>query len=73
MAVESFVKAAKLRIQYLGEEVDGKQRYINKTYSNVNPEAEDEDIYDVSSLIADLQTREVNGIIKISDTELMEA
>jgi hypothetical protein len=73
MAVETVITAAKLRIKYLGEEKDGKQTYISKTYSNISPEAADQDIYDVSGIISDLQTKAVYSVAKISDAELMEA
>ncbi len=73
MAVEASVMATKLRIKYLGNYVDGKQSYITKTYSNLNPEAVDEDIYDVSGILSDLQTKNVYNVCKLQDVELAEA
>ncbi|NLN48755.1 MAG: DUF1659 domain-containing protein [Clostridiales bacterium] len=73
MAVETSVLATKLRIKYLGNNVDGKQSYITKTYSNVNPEAEDEDIYEVSGILTSLQTKVVYNVCRLQDVELAEA
>lgn len=72
MAVQAFIKATKLKIKYLGEVKDGKQTYTTKTYSNVNPQAADQDIYDVSGIISDLQTKVVYNVTKSSDAELVE-
>lgn len=72
MAVQAVVKAARLRIKYLGEIVNEKQTFITKTYSNVNPQANDQDIYDVSDIISGLQTKTVFNVSKSSDTELVE-
>ena len=71
MAVDTIIAAQKVRISYLGEVKDGKQTFINKTYSNVKPEAEDEDIYDVSEILAGFQTKDVHSTVKISDVELI--
>lgn len=73
MAVQAIVKGAKLKIKYLGEIKDEKQTYITKTYSNVNPKAADQDVYDVSGIISDLQTKVVHNVTKTSDAELVEA
>lgn len=73
MAVETTVMATKLRIKYLGEYVNGKQSYITKTYSNLNPEAQDQDIYDISEVLSDLQTKNVYSVCKAQDIELAEA
>lgn len=73
MAVETTVMATKLRIKYLGEYVNGKQSYITKTYSNLNPEAQDQDIYDISEVLSDLQTKNVYSVCKAQDVELAEA
>ncbi len=73
MAVETTVMATKLRIKYLGEYVNGKQSYITKTYSNLNPEAQDQDIYDISEVLSDLQTKNVYSVCKAQDMELAEA
>lgn len=73
MAVETSVLATKLRIKYLGSYVDGKQSYITKTYSNVNPEANDEDVYNVSAILTGLQTKSIYNVCKVQDVELAEA
>ncbi len=73
MAVETTVMATKLRIKYLGEYVNGKQSYITKTYSNLDPEAQDQDIYDISEVLSGLQTKNVYSVCKAQDIELAEA
>ncbi len=72
MAVLGVIKAMRLRIKYLGDVVNEKQTFITKTYSNVNPEADDEDIYGVSEIISELQTKTVFNVSKASETELTE-
>lgn len=73
MAVQAIAKDAKLKIKYLGEIKNEKQTYITKTYSNVNPQAADQDVYDVSDVISNLQTKTVHNVTKTSDSELVEA
>ncbi|MCK9217710.1 MAG: DUF1659 domain-containing protein [Firmicutes bacterium] len=73
MAVQAVVTATRLRIKYLGDIVNEKQTFITKTYSNINPHVDDQDIYDVFEIISDLQTKTVYSVSKSADTELMEA
>ena len=73
MAVQAVVTANRLRIKYVGDVVNEKQTFITKTYSNVSPHVDDQDIYDVFEIISGLQTKTVYSVSKSSDTELMEA
>ncbi len=72
MAVQAHVSAARMRIKYLGDIVNEKQTFITKTYSNLNPLANDEDIYEVSGILSAFQTKALYNICKLVDTELVD-
>ena len=73
MATQLISKGTKLQIKYLGDVVDGKQSYISKYYAYVDPEAPDQNIYDVATVIVDLQSKSVYSISKHVESELIQA
>lgn len=63
MAIESTVTKTKLQLKY----EDG-----SKTYSNCKIDATDESIFNTAGAIAALQNQEVEQIIKVVESEIVE-
>ncbi|RKD32320.1 DUF1659 domain-containing protein [Thermohalobacter berrensis] len=74
MAVTSTVQSSKLRIQLDGGvDGDGKQIIKSKTYSKVKTTATNDDIYNVATNLAGLQTYPVYAVKRIDEVELTES
>lgn len=50
----------------------GKTIVSSKTYSNINPDATDQNMFDVGSALASLQKNELVEIARINNTTLSE-
>lgn len=72
MAVVATQNPTGLKIKYnCGANAEtGKIVYKTKTYTNVSPDASDQDIFDVGNLLASLQKNTVQQISRIDDTSL---
>lgn len=72
MAVVATKNPSGLKIKYnCGTDAEsGKIVYKSKTYTNVSPDAADQDIFDVGNLLASLQKNTVQQISRIDDTSL---
>jgi hypothetical protein len=74
MALESRPLNTRVQIQFdLGTDGDGKKLTASKSISNIKPEATDQDIFDVVSELASLQSYPVNYIRKVAQADLVNA
>ncbi|SHE82876.1 DUF1659 domain-containing protein [Alkalibacter saccharofermentans] len=72
MAVESTVLSSRMVLKLnFGTNENGNPIVRNKTYSNMNNEAADQEVYDVAEALADLQTNPLEGVHKIQETVLV--
>ena len=62
----------KIRFDCGMDDVTGKTKVKSKTYSNVDPEATDDDVYAVGSVIASLQNNTLLEVAIIGNTTLSE-
>jgi hypothetical protein len=73
MAVDSVKFGTKMVLKLDGGlDEKGQPVVKSKTYSNVNTLALDQDIYDVASGMAGLQTRTLQGVHKLEETVLVQ-
>lgn len=74
MAVSKVLQSAKLVIKVeTGVNTAGKPVYRQRSYTNVKPSAADADLHAVAAAMAGLQKHPVNSIVRIDDSELVEA
>lgn len=72
MAVESRAYPSTLQLVYdMGTDDDGKKITRRRSYSNVKPDAVDQDLYDVAIALIGLQTNVANQILVNEKTELV--
>ncbi|WP_195939674.1 DUF1659 domain-containing protein [Romboutsia sp. 1001713B170131_170501_G6] len=62
----------KLRFDCGMDDVTGKTKVKSRTYFNVDPEATDDDVYAVGSVIASLQSNTLLEVAVIDNTTLSE-
>lgn len=73
MAVETMKFGTKMVLKLDGGlNEKGEPIVKSKTYANVNTAAVDQDIYDVASTLAALQTRTLEGVHKLEETILIQ-
>lgn len=74
MAVSAEKQKVSLKIEYLGGYTEtGKERIRSKTYTGVNPAANDEAIYRTGDGIAQLLDEDVRTIKKVEECILTES
>lgn len=66
----AIIEKTQVRLQFDGGIVDGKQRYKNKTFSNIKEEASDESILVVSDAINSLSEKDVLKTRKVVTTRI---
>ncbi|HOB21000.1 MAG TPA: DUF1659 domain-containing protein [Candidatus Atribacteria bacterium] len=72
MALESRPLNTRLQLQLdLGQNEDGRRITRTRTYSSIDPEATDQDVYDVAMALAGLQSHGVIAVRKVDQTELI--
>jgi hypothetical protein len=72
MAVESTVLSSKMVLKLNnGADENGNPIVRSKTYSNMNNDAVDQEVYDVAEAISALQTNPLEGVHKIQETVLV--
>ncbi len=54
-----------------GVNASGNPTYSSRTYSNVKPEAGDQDVYDIAAILAGLQSLPVVSITRVNEVELV--
>ncbi|QSX09291.1 DUF1659 domain-containing protein [Alkalibacter rhizosphaerae] len=73
MAVETMKFGTKMVLKLDGGlNEKGEPIVKSKTYANVNTAAADQDIYDVATTLAGLQTRTLEGVHKLEETILIQ-
>lgn len=72
MALIALKENTRLKLELLVG-MDGEKPIIkSKTYSRVNPEALDEDLYEVGQALGELQVLPVHKVKKLEEIELVE-
>lgn len=73
MAVTAIKNPSGLKMKFdCGKDENGKAIRKTKTYSNLRPDAIDQDVYDVGVMIASLQQNTLIEIVKADDTTIAE-
>lgn len=73
MAVTALKNPSGLKMVFnCGKDEKGNAIRKTKTYSNLRPEANDQDIYDVSVMMASLQENILIEVAKIDNTTIAE-
>jgi alcohol dehydrogenase class IV len=74
MAVNVHLGASKMKLTFSrGVDGEGNEIQKTKTYSNVKPDATDEDVYAVADLFIGLQVDPVVAIGRIDEKEITQA
>lgn len=50
----------------------GNNRFVFRTFSNIKPNASDQNVYDVAVALANLQSLPLVGVFRENDEELVE-
>lgn len=72
MAVIDIKESVKLKLELDGGLVNDKQVQKSKTFTRVNPEVENENLYQVAKSLVDLQTLPLNNVKKLEEILLIE-
>lgn len=72
MAIENLKERTTLRLQFDGGVVDGKQKVITKSFSQIKTTASDEELYNTANAIAHLQNKNLMFIKKVEVSSLWE-
>ncbi len=72
MTVNSKKEKLLLKVQYDGGLVDGKSRLINKSYSRLKLDAEDQNILRTAQALSSLKDQELVNVLKVETSSLKE-
>ncbi|NLK44241.1 MAG: DUF1659 domain-containing protein [Tissierellia bacterium] len=72
MAIENLKERTTLRLEFDGGIVDGKQKLLPKSYSQIKTTASDEELYNTANTIAGLQNKDLMIVKKIEVSSLFE-
>ncbi|SDJ90674.1 DUF1659 domain-containing protein [Natronincola ferrireducens] len=73
MPVKAMGATSRIRLQFIDSvDQEGKEKLTSRSYSNVNPDAVDTQVYNVSTELALLQEKPVKAIMRIDEKELIE-
>lgn len=70
--MESIKEKTSLRVSLLDSVVDGKEKFKTKTFSNINLEATDSNIYTGATSLYSLQDKEVRAIKRVDVFDLSQ-
>lgn len=73
MAITAMNRETKAQLVLDGGIVNGKEKVFKKSFSNVKALASNEEVYGTMTSLGALQQKPVNGVLKISEVELIEA
>lgn len=72
MTVNSNKEKLVLKLQYDGGLVDGRARLINKSYSRLNLDADDQNILKTAQLLSSLKEEELVNVYKLETSSLKD-
>ncbi|NLY85381.1 MAG: DUF1659 domain-containing protein [Tissierellia bacterium] len=72
MAIGNIKEKTTLRLELDGGVVDGKQKLIPRSFSQIKTTASDEELYNTATAIASLQNKNLMGVKKIEVSSLWE-
>lgn len=72
MAITSRKEKTNLKLQLDGGMVEGKQRFLSKSFAKVKPEALDEELYQVAKTLGGLQDKALLNVIRVEETSISE-
>ena len=72
MAVMILPGPSRLQLRLLVGVEEGREIYRLRTFGNVKPDAEDEDIMEVAQALGALQVHEVNAVRRVDQADLVE-
>ena len=73
MAVTVVKNPSGLQMKFnCGKDNDGKAIRKTKTYSNLRPDADEQDVYDVGTMIASLQDFVLIEVVKIDNSSIAQ-
>ncbi len=73
MPVEIINQQSRLRMRFVDDVVDGRERLVSRTYSGVREDAQDGDLLAVAQDLGSLQTKVVKHVIRADEKELIQA
>ncbi|QZY55852.1 DUF1659 domain-containing protein [Crassaminicella profunda] len=74
MAVSAKLGPSKVKITFSnGVDEKGKEKRRSKSYSNIKPAANDQDIYDVATTLIGLQNSKALEVQRLDEKEIVEA
>lgn len=72
MAIENLKERTTLRLEFDGGMVDGKQKLIPKSFSQIKTTASDDELYNTATALANLQNKDLMKVKKIEVSSLWE-
>ncbi len=70
MAIHNLKEKLTLKLELDGGMVEGKQKYIGKSFSQIKPDAEDQGLYNTASALSGLQTKDLINVKKIETSSI---
>ena len=73
MAVNATVLNKTVRLSFeVGIDGDGNPVMVNRSYRNIKTDAEDQNIFDASQIMADMQENILTTVTKVEESQLAE-
>lgn len=72
MAIGNIKEKTTLRLELDGGVVDGKQKLIPRSFSQIKTTASDEELYNTATAIASLQNKDLMSIKKVEVSSLWQ-
>ncbi len=73
MPTEIINQSSSLRMRFVNDIVDGRERLISRTYSGLKQDAADGEVFTAAQHLGNLQTKIVKHVIRTDEKELIEA
>ena len=72
MAIRNQKEKLTLRLELDGGIVDGKQKFVNRSFSQIKPSSEDSALHGTAIALSELQSRDLVNVKKIEVTNIWD-
>lgn len=73
MPVNIVNESSRVRLRFVDSvDGEGREKLVSKTYSNLKPDAVDEDVYEAAVDMSTLQTKTLKTVVRTDEKELVE-
>ena len=72
MAIKNLKEKTTLKLELDGGIVDGKQKFVSKSFSQIKTDAEDQNLHSTALAISQLQARDLINVKKLEVTSIWD-